>query len=160
MVNQHAVPIGSRSRRKLASLAASLPVLATLLGSPTGAAEREGLDAQTKATLQSVITGQLQAFEKGDATAAEAFAAPAIKQRFPQPSQFLDMVKQQYGALIHPRSTQFLDVVDSPRGPLQKMIVIAADGTVWSAIYSFEKVDGLWRITGCGLEKDDTQQEI
>ena len=70
------------------------------------------------------------------------------------------MVKKDYGALIHPRSTQFAGVADSPHGPLQKMTVVAADGTVWSAIYSFEKVEGTWRITGCGLAKDETQQAI
>ncbi len=151
--------IGRSARCLPWSAALTLAVLAPLLA-PAGAAEDQSYDAQTKAKLQEVITGQLKAFEKGDAAAAEAFAAPAIKERFPEPAEFLDMVKKDYGALIHPRSTQFAGVADSPHGPLQKMTVVAADGTVWSAIYSFEKVEGTWRITGCGLAKDETQQAI
>ena len=131
-----------------------------LAAGPVFGAEPDSQDPQVKAALQQVISSQLKAFEKDDAKAAEEFAAPAIKERFPEPAQFLDMVKKDYGALIHPRSTQFVGVADSPHGPLQKVTIVAADGTVWSAIYSFEKVDGQWRITGCGLAKDETQQAI
>ena len=120
----------------------------------------EAFDAKTKADIQNVITNQLAALSRGDAKAAEEFAAPAIKEKFPEPGKFFDMVKENYGALIHPKSTQFNETSPSPHGPLQKMTVVAADGTVWSAIYSFEQVDGQWRITGCGLERDETQQEI
>ncbi len=139
---------------------AALAMLASAFAIPAAAAEGEVLDAKIKADLQNVITRQLDAFEHNDAKAAEEFAAPGIRQLFPEPSKFLDMVKAGYGALIHPKSTQFAETTPSPHGPLQKMTVVAADGTVWSAIYSFEQVDGQWRITGCGLQKDGTQQEI
>ena len=124
------------------------------------ASAADGFDAKTTAAIQSVITNQLAALNRGDAKAAEDFAAPAIKEKFPEPNKFFDMVKENYGALIHPKSTQFNETAPSPHGPLQKMTVVAADGTVWSAIYSFEQVDGQWRITGCGLERDENQQEI
>ena len=120
----------------------------------------DGLDAQTKAEIQSVITKQLDAIAHDDAKGAEEFAAPGIREKFPEPSKFLDMVKSSYGALIHPKSTQFTQTAESPHGPLQEMTIVAADGTVWSAIYSFQKVDGAWRITGCGLQKDDSQRDI
>ena len=71
------------------------------------AAESEVYDAQTKADIQSVITRQLAAFDRGDAKAAEEFATPAIKDKFAEPSKFLAMVKENYAALIHPKSTQF-----------------------------------------------------
>ena len=38
--------------------------------------------------------------------------------------------------------------------------MVASDGTVWDAIYSFEKVGEDWRITGVGLEEDKNQQAI
>ena len=120
----------------------------------------DAFDAKTKSDIQSVITNQLAALNRGDAKAAEDFAAPAIKEKFPEPARFFDMVKENYGALIHPKSTQFNETSPSPHGPLQKMTIVAADGTVWSAIYSFEQVDGQWRISGCGLERDENQQEI
>ncbi len=133
--------------------------VATWLVVPVAAAE-EGFDAQTRSDLQGVITRQLDAFDHGDAEAAEKFAAPGIQQRFPEPGKFLDMVRSNYGALIHPKSTQFMELTPSPHGPLQRLTVVAADGTVWSAIYAFERVDGQWRISGCGIEKDTSQQDI
>lgn len=117
-------------------------------------------DAATKAAIQSVITRQLEAFDHGNAKSAEDFAAPSIRDRFPEPAQFLDMVKEHYSQLIHSKSTTFGAVERSPHGPLQKMTVVAADGTVWTAIYSLEQANGEWRISGCGLEKVEGQQDI
>ena len=140
---------------------AALLLLVTAWGAAlTPANAADATDAKTKAEIQNVITNQLAALNRGDAKGAEAFAAPAIQEKFPEPGKFFDMVKDNYAALIHPKSTQFNETSSSPHGPLQKMTIVAADGTVWSAIYSFEQVDGQWRITGCGLERDGTQQEI
>ena len=119
-----------------------------------------GFDAETTSAIQTVITKQLDALQKDDAPTAESFAAPAIKDRFPEPATFLAMVKEHYGALIHPKSTSFGEIVSSPHGPLQKMTIVAADGVVWTAVYSFEKVGGDWRITACGLARDDSQRDI
>ncbi len=127
---------------------------------PAGSAWAEDYDAATKTALQNVIAKQLEALGRNDGAAAEAFAAPGIRSQFPDPARFFGMVKDHYGALIKPKSTTFNGVEDSPHGPLQKMTVVAADGTVWSAIYSFEKVDGEWRISGCALEEDKNQQAI
>ena len=117
-------------------------------------------DATTTSELQSVITKQLDAIQHDDGPAAEAFATPAIRDRFPEPAKFMDMVKEHYAALLHPKSTSFGETAPSPHGPLQKMTVVAADGTVWTAVYAFEKIDGAWRISACGLAKDDSQRDI
>ncbi len=117
-------------------------------------------DAATRTAIQGVITKQLDAFGHDDAKGAEAFAAPAIQERFREPSEFFAMVKENYGALIRPKSTSFGETTSSPHGPLQKVTIVAADGTVWTAIYSLEQVNGEWRINACGLEKDDDQQDI
>lgn len=144
---------GSRARTAALAVAAVAVLMA-------GTARAEDYDAGTKTALQGVISKQLEAFGRGDGVAAEAFAAPGIRDQFPDPAKFLDMVKNHYGALIKPKSTTFAGVEDSPHGPLQKVTVVAADGTVWSAIYSFEKVGTEWRISGCGLEEDKDQQAI
>ena len=123
-----------------------------------GGASAEDYDTGTRTALQGVVAKQLEAFGRGDGATAEAFAAPGIRSQFPDPAQFFAMVKNHYGALIKPKSTTFTGVEASPHGPLQKMTVVAADGTVWSAIYAFEKVNGEWRITGCALEQDKNQQ--
>ena len=137
---------------------AALALAATVLLASVATAD--DYDAGTKAALQGVVTKQLDAFRRGDAAAAEAFAAPGIRNQFPDPAKFFDMVKSQYGALIKPKSTTFAGVEASPHGPVQKVTVVASDGTVWAAMYAFEKVDGEWRIIGVGLEEDKNQQAI
>ena len=139
-------------------VAAIAVAMAALLGGAVAAAEE--YDAGTKAALQGVVTKQLEALGRDDAAAAEAFAAPEIRSKFPDPASFLAMVKSSYGALIKPKTTTFAGVESSPHGPLQKVTVVAADGTVWMAIYAFEKVDDQWRIIGVGLEEDKNQQAI
>lgn len=132
--------------------------LAFALSGPTLAAD--DYDQATRKAIQDVIAQQLDALAHEDAAKAETFAASAIRKRFPEPKQFFDMVKNNYGALIHPKRTHFDDTAKSPHGPLQKVTIVAADGTVWTAIYSLEQADGSWRITGCGLEKLAGQQDI
>ena len=143
---------------RTAALAIGLAVPAIAGSAPAFAAEdAPTFSAATRDELQSIITRQLAAFDREDATEAESFASPQLRQRFPDPAGFLAMVKESYGALVKPRSTRFEDISDSPHGPLLKMTVVARDGTVWTAIYAFERVDGGWRISGCGLIKQESQ---
>ena len=87
-------------------------------------------DAATRTAIQGVIAKQLDAFGHDDAKGAESFAAPAIRDRFPKPSEFFAMVRENYAALIKPKSTSFGETTPSPHGPLQKVTIVAADGTV------------------------------
>ncbi len=103
--------------------------------------------------IQSTITSQIEAFDQGDAVKAESFAAPGIKTLFPDPSSFFGMVKQSYAPLIHPRSTHFEPTVTSPEGTVQHVTIVDTNGVVWTAVYSLEKVDGRWAISGCVLVK-------
>ncbi len=121
------------------------------------AAETGPYTAETRGELQSIITRQLAAFGREDATEAESFASPELRGRFPDPSGFFAMVKENYAALLKPRSTHFEETSDSPHGPLQKVTVVANDGTVWTAVYAFQREGGDWRISGCGLVKQESQ---
>ena len=103
--------------------------------------------------VQSTITSQIEAFDQGDAVKAESFASPAIQTMFPDPSGFFGMVKQSYAPLIHPRSTHFEPTVAAPDGTVQHVTIVAADGVVWTAVYSLQKIDGRWAISGCVLLK-------
>ena len=114
-------------------------------------------DTATRSELQGIITKQLDALDRGDASAAESLATPQFRDRYPDPAAFLAMVKEHYSPLLKPRRTHFEETSDSPHGPLQKMTVIASDGTVWTAVYAFERISGEWRISGCGLMKQDSQ---
>lgn len=103
--------------------------------------------------IQSTITSQIEAFDQGDAVKAESFASPGIKTLFPDASSFFGMVQRSYAPLIHPRSTHFEPTVTAPEGTVQHVTIVAADGIVWTAVYSLERVDGRWVISGCVLVK-------
>ena len=102
-----------------------------------------------------MITKQLDAFGAGDGATAEGFASPGIKDKFPSPDSFMGMVKNAYGALIHPRSTHFDDLAQTPLGTVQKMTIVAEDGQVWTAVYTMTMIDGQWRISGCYILKSE-----
>ncbi len=110
-------------------------------------------DKPDGAAFQAVITSQLDAIGRDDATAAQSFAAPGIKQKFPDAAQFLDMVKRSYAPLVRPKSTHFDEAGDTGLGPMEKVTIVDSSGVVWTAVYTFEQVDGQWRITGCALLK-------
>ena len=136
-------------------------IMAALVVAGLGAAAAdEPFDPATKMAIQGVITKQLDAISHEDGDKAESFAAQAIREKFPDGPAFMAMVRDHYGALLHPKSTTFGTIEPSPHGPLQTVTIVAADGTVWTAIYSFEQIDGAWRITGCGLERAEGQQDI
>ena len=130
----------------------------TLVTGPSWA--DDAFDPPTRAAIKDVITKQLEAISRDDGTAAEGFASKSIREKFTDGPAFMAMVHKSYGALIRPKSTAFGATEDSPHGPLQTVTIVAADGTVWTAIYSFEQADGAWRITGCGLERNEGQQAI
>ena len=110
-------------------------------------------DAGADPEIQSVITTQIDAFGRDDAAQAESFASDGIKSKFPDAGSFLGMVKQSYPALVHPRSTHFEPTMTSDSGTVQKVTVVDANGGVWTAVYTLEKADGHWVISGCALLK-------
>ena len=124
-------------------------LLAALATAPPLHAAEAGADPE----IQSTITAQIDAFTRVDAAGAETFASPGIKAMFPDASAFYGMVKQSYAPLVHPRSTHFEPTVTADSGAVQHVTVVDADGVVWTAVYSLEKVDGHWAISGCTLVK-------
>lgn len=136
--------------RRLRQALASALIAAALAASPgMGQAAEGGADPE----IQSTITAQIDAFNRGDAAGAESFASPGIRAMFPDAGSFLGMVRHSYGALVHPRSTHFDPTVTAGDGTVQHVTVVDADGVVWTAVYSLEKVDGHWTISGCVLVK-------
>lgn len=116
----------------------------------------DGLDKATQDTLQQIIAQQLDAFAHEDAEKAESFAAPGIRAKFPDPKDFVAMVHNAYAPLFQPRSTHFEKAGSSAMGPLQSVTIVDREGTAWTAVYTFEQVDGQWRINGCALVKEDS----
>ncbi len=116
----------------------------------------DDLDKATQTSLHDVITQQLDALGHDDAVKAESFASPGIRARFPDPKDFTAMVHNAYGALIQPRSTHFDQASSTALGPMQQVTIVDKDGGVWTALYTFEQVDGQWRISGCALVKEQS----
>ena len=133
----------------MSRLVLSCAVAASILGAVPARAE----DKPDEPAFEKVIAAQIDAIGRGDAAAAHSFASPGIQQKFPDPNQFLGMVKQSYGALVKPKSTHFESSGDTGLGPMEKVTIIDSSGVAWTAVYTFEQVDGQWRITGCALIK-------
>lgn len=110
-------------------------------------------DDKSESEWKAVITAQIDAIGRGDAATAHNFAAPGIKQKFPDAVQFLDMVQRSYAPLVHPKSTHFEPANEAGLGPTEKVTIVDSNGVVWTAIYTFQEVEGQWRITGCALLK-------
>jgi hypothetical protein len=128
----------------------SLLGLVMLLAAPLRA---ESLSAEDKAAFQSVISGQIEAFRAEDGARAYGYAAPMIKQIFPNPDVFMNMVRQGYQPVYRPQSFKFGAAGLSASGrPIQRVTVVGPDGITYEAIYTMERQpDGSWQINGCAI---------
>ena len=106
-------------------------VALALAAGPALAADDPPLDDAAKIAIRSVISHQLDAIAHDDGSTAESFASQGIRDKFPDGPAFMAMVRDHYGALVHPKSTAFGAIEPSPHGPLQTVTIVAADGTVW-----------------------------
>jgi hypothetical protein len=126
-----------------------VPLVALLLGlaSPTSAAD-------DVAAAQSVIRSQVEALGRDDAASAYSYAAPAIREIFPQAGIFLNMVRQSYAPVYRHKSFEFGEARVSGGTIAQRVHIIDADGVPWEALYTLElEPDGSVKITGCVLLK-------
>jgi len=109
-------------------------------------------DPGRRAEIVTVITSQLDAIARKDGATAFALATPEIRAMFGTPERFMAMVLQQYTPLYRPRAITFLDVIDSPQGPIQRVLLTGAGGEQVTALYTMLRMkDGLWNIAGCVL---------
>ena len=110
--------------------------------------------ADNVAAAQSVIRSQEQAFVRGDAAAAYSHAAPEIKQLFPQPDIFLQMVHQAYPPIHRHKSFEFGEARAAGGRIAQRVHIVDDNGEAWEAMYTLEQQsDGSLKITGCSLLK-------
>ncbi len=106
------------------------------------------------ANAQSVIRAQEQAFGRDDAAAAYSYAAPAIRQIFPAPDVFMDMVQRSYTPVYRHKSFEFGESKAEGGLIAQRVHIIDANGEAWEALYTLEtQADGSLKITGCTLLK-------
>ncbi len=105
-----------------------------------------------KAAVRSVISGQLEAFEKDNAIGAFSFASQEIQALFGTPANFMRMVRTTYRPVYRPRSVMFEDITTIEGFPTQKVLLLNEDARLVRALYLMQKQpDGTWRIAGCYL---------
>jgi len=110
--------------------------------------------ADDVAAVQGVIRSQVEAFGRDDAAAAYSYAAPAIRDLFPQADIFMDMVRRSYAPVYRHRSFEFGEARVSNGIIAQRVHIIDTDGVPWEALYTLElEPDGSVKISGCVLLK-------
>ena len=110
--------------------------------------------ADDVATAQSVIRSQEQALGHDDAAAAYSYAAPTIRQLFPQADIFMFMVQNSYAPIYRHKSFEFGEARAADGRIAQRVHIVDANGEAWEALYTLEQQpDGSLKITGCSLLK-------
>jgi Domain of unknown function (DUF4864) len=110
--------------------------------------------ADDVAAAQGVIRSQVEAFGRDDAVAAYSYAAPAIREIFPQADIFMSMVRNSYAPVYRHKSFDFGEARVSDGTIAQRVHIVDADGIPWEALYTLElQPDGSVKITGCVLLK-------
>ena len=106
------------------------------------------------AAAQSVIRAQERAFSRDDAAGAYSYAAPAIRELFPQPSIFMFMVQHSYAPVFRHNSFEFGEAKAAGGMIAQRVHIVDENGEWWEALYTLERqADGTLKITGCTLLK-------
>lgn len=135
---------------RIATLVLALMLAAGLVRS--AAAEIAESD---RAGIQSIIGSQIDAFRRDDGAAAYDFASPMIQTLFPTPDIFMEMVQTGYMPVYRPQSFTFGPLVETPRGPVQRVFITGPDGASYVAEYTLQRQpDGTWKINGVTLVKD------
>jgi hypothetical protein len=110
--------------------------------------------ADDVANAQAIIRSQVEAIGRDDAATAYSYAAPGIREMFPQAEIFLGMVRRSYAPVYRHRSFEFGEARVSGGTITQQVHIVDADGMPWEALYTLElQPDGSVKITGCVLLK-------
>ena len=113
-----------------------------------------GSAADDVAAAQTVIRAQEQALGRDDAATAYSYAAPAIRQLFPQADIFMFMVQNSYTPVYRHQSFEFGEARAADGQIAQRVHIVDANGEAWEALYTLEQqADGSLKITGCSLLK-------
>jgi hypothetical protein len=143
--------MGDAAMKSIATFFFAFLFLAT-----TGLAVRaDDVSSADAAAIKSIVAGQIEAFRHDDGNAAYGYASPAIRDLFPTPDIFMDMVRKGYPPVYRPQSVVFGAIANSPTGLEQKVFLTGPDGKSYVAIYNVQRQpDGSWKINGCVLVED------
>ncbi len=123
-----------------------------LVAGAVQADELANLPPADQQAIQQVISNQIDAFRHDDDGRAFGYASPGIQFMFGNAQHFMEMVRQGYQPVYHPRSMAFGDLLVVDGNLVQELAVIGPDGKPRLARYVMEhEPDGAWRIDGCVL---------
>ena len=107
------------------------------------------------AQFQTIITGQLEAFKADKGSDAYSYAAPIVKQVFPDVDSFMAMVQRGYPMVYRNQGYEFGELGRDALGrPTQQVKITGLDGEHYVASYAMQQQpDGSWKIAGCTLMK-------
>ena len=127
----------------------ALLALLIVNASPTALAE-EARDA----AIHEVVTRQLDAIKKDDATTAYSIASPTIQMMFGNSAAFMSMVQRGFPQIYRSIGHKFLNIDTSAGTVMQRVLIESEKGSV-IVRYEMIEIDGNWRINGCMIEKVD-----
>lgn len=139
-------------------------IVAVLLASPAGAVTyrligEKSLPSNTEQSeIRRVVEAQLAAFPRGEAETAFSYASPSIRRQFGTAEAFMAMVRKSYATVFRAKQVFFRDLVATPAGPMQPVLIIDAAGVSAVANYLMQRQsDGSWRINGVVLQPVSNQ---
>jgi hypothetical protein len=140
-----------RVRIAFAAFALAIVAATSMSIASAQAAADETLPKADWNAIERVVREQLAALKAGDGEKAFSYASPGIRAQFGDAPTFLAMVRNGYAALLAARYTEFLEGAVIDGRVIQPLRLIAPDNGVVVALYTMEKHDGRWKISGCML---------
>jgi hypothetical protein len=113
--------------------------------------------APDAAAWQDVITGQIEAFRKGDAPAAFGYAAAAFQKNFPDAMTFMTLIAASGYTPIFTSVSHSFGKFDRPDDVtvVQEVKFVGAKQDLYEAIYLLGKEAQGWKVQGVQLMKID-----
>ncbi|MBT8409442.1 MAG: DUF4864 domain-containing protein [Alphaproteobacteria bacterium] len=121
--------------------------LITSLGLTAAAAAQEARNAE----IESVISGQIEAFVADDVATAFTFASPNIQGLFGSSDRFGVMVQQGYPMVWRPGDVSFLELKEVAPYQLQRVLIVDRAGVPHVLEYQMIPSENGWKINGVSL---------
>ncbi len=115
--------------------------LIALLFAPLGASAQE-------ASIEDVITNQLQAFNDRDVQEAWQYASPMIQGMFRTPENFGNMVRNGYPMVWDNSDVRFLEQEEFESRTRQEVLIKGPDGAFYILDYQMIETSQGWQING------------
>lgn len=100
--------------------------------------------------VREVIAAQFSAFADDDADKAFSLASPGVRESVGSSGMLLAMVRGSYPMVYRPVTITYLKHPASEDGPTMQLVQLTdSEGKAWIAIFTLEKEQESWRISGC-----------